>query len=925
MNNSLFAALTLTALAAFAPGATQAQDAPRQRIRLDAGWRFQMAAPTVLKGSVAVNSWRWKAHDNALADAATVAAPGYDASGPDWQAAAPGDDVFHGRVGLAWFRTTLPNVPGPGRTLHLRADDNAVVFLNGTQLLYHAGWNQPFDVPLDAAWKPGGPNVIGVMSATSDPSQPGFNDRAWRTVLLPHDYVVEGKFTPTVDASHGSLPTAPAWYRKTFRLPASDKGKSVWIDFDGVYRDSKVWLNGVLLGEHPSGYTSFRYDISKAAHYGGVNTLAVHVDPTAQEGWWYEGGGIYRHVWLNVASPLHVAPWGTFVTSAVKDTLGKPSATLTIKTTLNGSGMAGSRVISLIYGPGGGLVASATSGLTMATYDPPQEVTVTQQVAIPHSRLWSLETPLMYRLHTVVQESGRTVNTGNTVDTYDTPFGIRTIRFDPATGFYLNGRPVKILGTCNHQDFAGVGTAMPDSVLYWRTKKLKEMGSNAVRMSHNLPAPELLDACDKLGMLVMDENRHLGDTESPKTPSGTGYSDLSELTSMILRDRNHPSIILWSLCNEEGLQGSVEGARIFAAMRERVRQFGTTRPVTCAMNGGYDQPRGITSVEDIQGINYNPGGYAPFHKAHPDMPLFGSETASTVSTRGIYSLSTFHTDKDYTGVPEKGYVSAYDLNAPPWAQTAEDSWTPQADNASVAGGFAWTGFDYKGEPTPFGWPDINSNFGLLDVCGFPKDVYHYYQSWWLSRPIVHVFPHWNWPGKEGQSIPVWVYSNAARVELIVNGQSLGTREMPRNGQVEWPVSYAPGTVLAKGYDANGKVVGTDSVATTGAAALRLTTGRVALSADGEDFSMVTVSVVDAQGRLVPTADNRVTFHVAGMGHVAGVGNGDPSDHDPDKASSRRAFSGLCLVVVGAGEHPGPIRLTATSPGLAPASLSLSAR
>ena len=520
-----------------------------------------------------------------------------------------------------------------------------------------------------------------------------------------------------------------------------------------------------------------------------------------------------------------------------------------------------------------------------------------------------------------MQKRGRRV-----VDAVDTPFGIRTIRFDAQRGFFLNGKPVKIKGVCNHQDFAGVGIGVPDTLEYWRVAQMKKMGVNGWRMSHNPPTPSLLDACDREGVLVMDENRHLGDTYSAKSALDTPYSDLSDLRDMILRDRNHPSIILWSMCNEEGIQNTPQSARIFRAMMDKVHQYDTTRPITCAMNGGYDSPVGISSVEDVQGINYNPGGYAGFHSSHPNMPLFGSETASTVATRGIYSLDTFHTDKDYTGVQPKGYVSAYDVNAPPWAQTAEASWQPQADDAYVAGGFAWTGFDYKGEPTPFGWPDINSNFGIVDEAGFPKDGFYYYQSWWTNKPTVHLLPHWNWPGKEGQAIPVWVYSNAARVTLSLNGVSLGAQTMPRNGHVEWSVPYTPGTLTAQGYDAAGKLMGMDTVATTGApAALRLTTERTALSADGEDVTVVDVAVVDAQGRVVPTAADRVTFQVAGAGHLAGVGNGDPSDHDPDHASSRRAFGGRCMVLVGAAEHPGPVTLSAAAPGLAPARLALRVR
>jgi beta-galactosidase len=857
-----------------------------------------------------------------------------DTTGANWQNAAPGDDVFQGRNGYAWFRTTLPNIAGPNRALRLKADDNADVYLNGVKLMHHAGWNQAFSVPLDKAWKAGGPNevailvqntagggglvgpiAVGSLPASKDASQPAFNDTTWRVVHLPHDYVVEGKFTPTVDAGHGSLPTAPAWYRKTFTLPASDKGKDLWIDFDGVYRDAKVWLNGTFLGEHQSGYIGARYDISKAAHYGDRNVLAVHVDPTAQEGWWYEGGGIYRHVWLNVANPVHVAPWGTYVTSDVQNVLTDPSATLTIQTTLDaGTKAAGCRLVSQVYGPQGKAATAAVA--SRAAIAGNGSVTVTQTAAVPHAALWSLEKTNMYRLHTELVQNGKVV------DAVDTPFGIRTIRFDPNTGFYLNDKPVKIKGMCNHQDFAGLGIAVPDSVEYWRVAQLKKMGTNGWRMSHNPPTPSLLDACDQEGMLVMDENRHLGDTYSSKTAPRTGYSDLSDLRDLILRDRNHPSIIMWSMCNEEGLQTSPEGARIFTAMRNKVREYDKTRPVTCAMNTG--AAAGIALVEDIRGFNYGPGVYAPYHQAHPDIPLYGSETASTVATRGVYTWDTF-SNGEYTGVPDKGWVSAYDRNAPPWAQTAEDSWTPQDDDAFIAGGFAWTGFDYKGEPTPFGWPDINSNFGILDEAGFPKDGFYYYKAWWTDTPVVHILPHWNWPGQEGKPIRVWVYSNAARVDLSLNGTSLGAKDMPHDGHLEWDVPYAPGTLLATGYDAAGKVMGTDKVETTGApAGLKLTTEQPILQANGEYVSVVDVAVVDAQGRVVPTADNQITFRVTGAGHVAGVGNGDPSDHDPDKANYRDAFQGLCIVDVGAGEKPGAIALTATSPGLQPGHLRLTA-
>lgn len=869
-----------------------------------------------------------------------MTAAAVDMSGGNWKDTTSGPDVFGGRVGFAWYRAMLPALALPHRFLRFTSvDDNATVYLNGKQLAHHEGWNEPFDVSIDAAWNPTGPNALTVLVentagsggitgpvvlgtitnlASADATRPDMDDRKWRVVHLPHDYVVEAAFNPKGDASHAALPPRPAWYRKTFTLPTSDKGKSLWLDFDGAYRDSKVWLNGVNLGGHSCGYTPFCFDLSRSAKYGGKNVLVVQTNPQRQEGWWYEGGGIYRHVWLNVASLEHIAPWGTFVTAQLPEPGSDgqaAAATVTIKTTVQEmgdiSGMGGLNLVSRVTDPAGKVVGISTvpASLSLAP--------LVQQIAVAHPVLWSLEAPRLYTLH---QE----IRLGNSIlDAVDTLFGIRTIRFDAEKGFFLNGKAVKIKGTCNHQDFAGVGIAMPDSLLYWRIKKLKEMGSNAYRCSHNPPTAELLDACDKMGMLVMDENRHLGDTEDGKASQNTPYADLHEVQTMVLRDRNHPSIIMWSMCNEEGIQSTPHGRDIFAAMKKVVDAADGTRPVTCAMNGGYDAPAGITSVEDMQGINYNPGAYDGFHKAHPAMPLYSSETSSEVGTRGIYGPDKFKIDGiAYLGDQAKGYVSAYDLHAPGWAQTAEASWQAIADRPFVAGGFVWTGFDYKGEPTPFGWPDINSNFGIMDECGFPKDAYYYYQSVWGDKPVVHVLPHWNWASKEGQPIDVWAYSNALRVELFLNGASLGIQSMPKNGHVHWSVPYAPGTLTAKAYVGNIPVA-TDTVETTGApAALRLTTDRTTLTPDGEDMTMIAVDIIDAQGHVVPTADNKVSFTVTGAAHIAGVGNGDPSCHEPDKAASRSAFNGHCLVIVGAGETPGSIHLIASSPGLKAAALSL---
>jgi beta-galactosidase len=682
--------ILVSVVALMTAGALSCYAAQRQRVLLDAGWRFhrgQITGVTLAAAGKPVIRWRWLADDEGQADAAKMAAPDLDTSGGRWKDAKTGDDTFHGRVGFSWYRTTLPKASGAAPTLHFDGvDDNATIYLNGRRLMTHQGWNEEFDVNLAPAWKTGGPNVLAVLVENTDgmggiigqvllqkergyravgPARPDFDDSAWRTVHLPHDFVVEGTFDEHADRNHGYLPVSDAWYRKTLKLPAKDKGKSLWLDFDGVYRDSRVWLNGHYLGRHHSGYTSFRYDITKAAHYGGKNVLAVYVDARHFEGWWYEGGGIYRHVWLNVADPLHVAPWGTFVTSSLPEPREGGSvlpAIVHIETTLanDGSSPANATLVSKVMDDEGRVVATASNPVTVPAA---AQKKATQSVTVRKPRLWSLETPHLYHLVSTVERKGQAI------DAVTTPFGIRTIRFDAEKGFFLNGKPVKIQGTCNHQDFAGLGVAVPDTLEYWRVKTLKAMGANGWRMSHNPPTPSLLDACDKLGMVVMDENRHLGDS----------VENLEEVASMVWRDRNHPSIIMWSMCNEQRAAGTKEGGRIFAAMKATVLKYDPTRPVTSANNSGWFGD-GFTLVEDLMGVNYHPEVYDRFHQQYPKMPMFASETASTTTTRGEYA-------SDYS----KAYVSSYHMT--------DGSWAPVAERPFVAGNFVWTGFDCKGEPT----------------------------------------------------------------------------------------------------------------------------------------------------------------------------------------------------------------------------------
>jgi beta-galactosidase len=759
--------------------------------------------------------------------------------------------------------------------------------------------------------KPGGINgdVAGDsgLVATPDEAAPTFDDHLWRTVHLPHDYIVEGTFSQSADRGHGYLPFYDAWYRKTFAVPSSLAGKDLWLDFDGVYRNCKVWVNGTYVGGHECGYTGFHFDITSAIKLGAPNNITVFVNARNVEGWWYEGGGIYRHVWLTAVSPVHVAQYGAFVTSTIAGLgTGTPTATIKVQSTIENTASTPKTctVVSTIVRPNGKPLPALSSNVTVPSG---KTVELSQTAPEPDPALWSLETPRLYHLHTVV------VMNGAKIDTLDTPFGVRSIRFDVNKGFLLNEKPVKIKGTCNHQDFAGVGIAIPDGILGWRVHKLLEMGSNAYRTSHNEVTSALLDACDQQGMLVMDEQRHLGDGEYGKSPGSNTADDLSNLRQQIMRDRNHPSIILWSMCNEEGLQGSDKGVELITKMKALTYALDGTRPITAAMNGGVGS--GFSNVVDVQGTNYQIGSYDGFHTSHPNTPEMGSETCSAVATRGVYANDR-----------ENGWVSDYDTEVGGgWASTAENAWKPIAERDYVAGGFVWTGFDYRGEPNPYNWPCINSAFGIMDMCGFPKDTYYYYQAWWGNKPVTHVFPHWNWTGKEGQPIDVWAFSNADRVELFLNGTSQGSKDVPKNGHVTWTVPYVPGTLVAKGYSGNA-VVSTDTVSTTGApAALKLITDRPTIAADAEDGSPIEVDVVDSQGRVVPSATNLVQFNVTGPGIVLGVANGNPSSHEPDKASQRMAFNGKCMVIAGSTDKPGTMTVTAMSSGLAPATIKITTK
>ncbi|HVU25648.1 MAG TPA: beta-galactosidase GalA [Opitutus sp.] len=695
------------------------------------------------------------------------------------------------------------------------------------------------------------------------PAGTAYSDAGWRRVDLPHDWAVELPFDEHADAAHGFKALGPdypqndiGWYRKTFDLPAVDEGRRLWLAFDGVFRDCTVFVNGWLVGHHEGGYNGFRYDISDVANYGGPNVVAVRVDASQFEGWFYEGAGIYRHVWLEKTAPLAVAPDGVFVYSTFPAGAPEGPAELHLEARVKNAGheSADASVAWEVFSPTGERVAHAEQSTSL---DANEQVELDDAVSVDVPSLWSPETPRLYKLVTTVTSGDETV------DRVETVFGIRTFGFDAEKGFLLNGKVYELKGTCNHQDHAGVGAALPDALQYFRIAQLKKMGANAYRTAHNPPTPELLEACDRLGMLVMDESRLLG----------SSAANLEKWDEQIRRDRNHASVAIWSVGNEEfSAQGSAIGGRAAAAMQAMARRLDPSRPVTynSTLGNEFDP---INAVVEVRGWSYRIGvdRMDAYHAAHPQQPNVGSEQGSTVSTRGIYAND-----------PARGYVSAYDDNKTDWSNTAEEWMSFFAPRPWLSGGFVWTGFDYRGEPTPYAWPCINSHFGILDTCGFPKDNFWYYQSWWTSTPVLHLLPHWNWAGREGQDIDVRALSNCDEVELFLNGRSLGKQAMQPQSELKWKVPYAPGTLAAKGYT-GGKLVAETQVVTTGApAAVQLAPDRATIDADGEDVAVVTVSVVDADGRVVPTAGNPVSLALDGPGRIIGVGNGDPSCHEPDQ-------------------------------------------
>lgn len=700
------------------------------------------------------------------------------------------------------------------------------------------------------------------------PAAADFDDRPWRQVNLPHDWAVELPFSERGSSNHGSKAigrTFPensvGWYRRELAIPAQAQGQRFALEFDGVFRDSVVWVNGHYLHREASGYSSFRVDITDYLHFGGRNVVAVRVDATTPEGWWYEGAGIYRHVWLTQTGPLHVGHWGTFVRSTVKGDRAEVAVDTTVRN--DGKAAASFSLAHELRDPDGRVVARATTPARPAAAEASTEVAATLRVASP--RLWSLETPQRYRLVTQVKQGERVV------DRYETPFGIRSIRFDANEGFFLNGRHIKLHGTNNHQDHAGIGVALPDGIHDARLKMLKAMGVNAIRSAHHPATSELLDACDRLGILVIDEHRMMG----------TAPQIRDEMERMVRRDRNHPSVILWSVGNEEwAIENTALGTRLAREMQAIVKRMDPTRPATLAASSS-GQAEGTSVGSEVLGFNYKgQHDIDAMHRRFPDRPVVVTEEGLTFATRGIYADD-----------PARVHIAAYDKRSGGASTSSiEEAWRFNAERPYIAGMFVWTGFDYRGETTPFGWPAVSSQFGMMDTTGLLKDSGHYLRTAWITAPTVHVLPHWNWPGREGQPIDVRLYANTDEVELLLNDRSLGRKPMVRYGHLAWSVPYAPGQLTARGYK-GGQLVATETVATTGnGSAVRLTVDRPRIRADGDDVAVVRVSVVDREGRTVPTAQNRLRFEVEGAARLIGMGNGDPGSHEADKPAELHRYT-----------------------------------
>ena len=769
-----------------------------------------------------------------------------------------------------------------------------------------------------------------------------FDDSDWRPVSVPHDWAIGGPFERDYDLQElmiwedgerkpsvhtgrtGGLPhVGIAWYRHRFVAPEAWAGKRVFAEFDGVMSHSRVYLNGALIGSWPYGYASFSFELTAQARIGEENVLAVRVDNKPCASRWYPGAGIYRHVRLVVVHPVHVAHWGTYVTTPeVSDVC----ATVHLQTeVMNQSGSTEDvQLRTAILGPTGATVDSArTEGRIEGA------VCLEQRFRVPNPVRWEVARPALYRAVSEV------VVDGVVVDRYETPFGLRTLRFDAEQGFFLNGRSLKLQGVCMHHDLGALGAALNTRALERQLEMLKDMGCNAIRTSHNPPAPELLDLCDAMGFLVLDEA--FDEWQMAKVDNGYHllFDDWAEkdLRAMIRRDRNHPCVIMWSIGNEIGEQRSETGADVARFLTDICHDADPTRPVTAGLNNPDGAiANGLAAVLDVPGWNYRPQRYEEYHREHPTWVAYGSETESCISSRGEYY---FPVEEEREVLRPTLHISSYDMAAPSWGYSPDYELAAQDDCPYMLGEFVWTGFDYLGEPTPYKteWPSRSSYFGIIDLCGLPKDRFYLYRSRWSAQETLHLLPHWTWPGREGEVTPVHCYTSYESAELFLNGTSLGVRRKERSSafgryRLIWEdVRYEPGVLRVVAFTGAGEPAAETEVRTAGApAAVELRPGRPLLRADGLDLCFVVIRIVDEQGSTCPRADNTVAFGVVGAAEIAAVDNGDQTSVEPFAADSCRAFNGFCVLVIrSVAGRAGEIRIEAMSPGLEGAEVLLASR
>lgn len=789
---------------------------------------------------------------------------------------------------------------------------------------------------------------FSLTDTLANASAVAYNDASWRSLNLPHDWSIESDFGKDFPATPGggALPGGTGWYRKTFTMDKADKSKRVFIEFDGVYRNSEVWVNGKSVGKRPNGYVSFSYDITPHILFGASNVIAVRVDNSRQpNSRWYSGSGIYRNVRLVTTKPVFVDTRGTFVSTA---SVAGDSAEITIQTMIKNT-MKFNQSVGVeqtLYDANGQQVGKILGALTVGTGSTNSYL---QKLVMKNPVLWDLDNPYLYKLVTRLNVFGIQQ------DEYETTVGIRTFHFDALKGFHLNGKHVKINGVCNHHDLGALGTAVNKRAIERQLEILKAMGCNGIRTAHNPPAPELLDLCDRMGFIVMVEAFDMWKKRKTKFDYSLDFNEWHErdMNDMIVRDRSHPSVFMWSIGNEVGEQWveagtenlDIEQANIqlnnkkditpedyksvkatqYAALTkklaEQVKKLDPSRPVTAGCNEtGEQNPLFQSNALDIIGFNYHEKEFEDIPQRFPKMPFIVTESVSSLHTRGFYLMPSDSVyvwperwDKPFSNPLQK--CSAYDNNRAPWGSTHEANLKIVKNYTHIAGQFIWTGFDYLGEPTPYWWPSRSSYFGIVDLAGFPKDVYYMYQSEWTKKDVLHVFPHWNW--EPGKVVDVWAYyNNADEVELYLNGQSLGKRAKKGDElHVKWRVPYSPGTLRAVSRKGGNEVLSRE-IKTAGApAGLRLTADRSALRSDGEDLAFVTVELIDKDGIALPLADQLVKFSITGNGTIAGTDNGNQNDHVSLKKPERNLFFGKCMAIVQASNKPGNIVLKASVDGL----------